>query len=139
MKKLLIICGLILSAVTFANAQDAQQQAGGRGPGGTPEERAKRNVAMVAEKLKLTEDQKTKVTAIYLEQNAKMRKLRDSVGDDRDAIRAVMMKQTAQTDSKIEALLTDEQKKLFTAFKDERKEMMKKRMENGGGRPGGTR
>ncbi|MGY4384568.1 protein CpxP [Pedobacter sp. UYP24] len=138
MKKLLIICGLLFSVVTFANAQDAQKS-GGRGQGGgTPEERAKRNVAMVAEKLKLTDDQKTKVTAIYLEQNAKMRKLRDSLGDDRDAFRAVMVKQNEDTNSKIEVLLTDDQKKLFTALKEERKEMMKKRMENGGGRPVGN-
>ncbi|MES2827862.1 MAG: hypothetical protein V4687_06900 [Bacteroidota bacterium] len=136
MKRLFFICGLLFSVVTFAQAQDGQ--GGGRGPGGTPEERAKRNVTMVAEKLKLTEDQKTKVTAIYLEQNAKMRKLRDSVGDDRDAMRAVMTKQNDQTDSKIDALLTAEQKKLFTAYKEERKEMMKKRME-GGGRPAGTK
>ncbi len=139
MKKLLIICALLLSVVTFANAQDGQQ-GGVRVQGrGTPEERAKRNVAMVAEKLKLTDDQKSKVTAIYLEQNAKMRKLRDSVGDNRDAIRAVMVKQNENTNSKIEALLTDDQKKLFATYKEERKEMMKKRMENGGARPGGTK
>ena len=134
MKKVLIICGLLFSVITFANAQDGGRRQGG----GTPEERAKRNVAMVAEKLKLTDDQKTQVEAIYLEQNAKMKKLRDSVGDDREGMRAVMTKTMGETDSRIEALLTSDQKKLFTAYKEERKEMMKKRMEARNSQ-GGTR
>jgi len=136
MKKLLIICGLLFSVATFAQAQ--QGQGGGRQMG-TPEERAKRSTDMLAEKLTLTADQKTKVSAIYLEQVAKMKKLRDSLGDDREGMRAVMMKGNEATEAKIEALLTADQKKLFTAWKDERKEMMKKRQEGGGQRPGGTK
>ena len=94
---------------------------------------------MLAEKLTLTADQKTKVSAIYLEQGAKMKKLRDSLGDDREGMRAVMTKGNEATEAKIEAILTADQKKLFTAWKDERKEMMKKRQEGGGQRPGGTK
>lgn len=120
MKKLLIICGLLFSVVTFAQAQ--QGQGGGRGMG-NPEERAK----VLAEKLKLTDDQKTKVTAIYAEQVEKMKKLRDSLGDDRQAWRGVMMKANEEGETKINALLNDEQKKAFTAWKAERAEAMKKR------------
>ncbi|MBC7566783.1 MAG: hypothetical protein H7223_07425 [Pedobacter sp.] len=136
MKKLLIICGLLISVATFSQAQ--QGQGGGRQMG-TPEERAKRSVDMLTEKLTLNADQKTKVTAIYFEQNAKMKKLRDSVGDDRAAMRALMVKGNESTESKIEALLSADQKKLFTAWKEERKEMMKKRQEGGGQRPAGTK
>ena len=135
MKRLLIICGLLFSTVAFAQAQ--QGQGGGR-MGGTPEERAKRSSEMIAEKLKLSDDQKTKVTAIYLEQNAKMRKLRDSVGDNREGMRAVMTKNMEASEAKIEAILTADQKKAFTAWKEERKEMMKKRAE-GGPRQNGTK
>ncbi|MFP5081052.1 hypothetical protein [Pedobacter sp. JCM 36344] len=136
MKKLLIICGLLFSVATFAQAQ--REQGGGRQMG-TPEERAKRSVDMLAEKFTFTADQKAKVTAIYLEQNAKMKKLRDSVGDNRVAMRAFMVKGNEATESKIEALLSAGQKKLFTAWKEERKEMMKKRQEGGGQRPAGTK
>jgi len=123
MKKLLIICGLLFSVITFAQAQDGQRQGGGRGMG-NPEERAK----VLAEKLKLTDDQKAKVAAIYVEQGAKMKKLRDSLGDDREAWRGVMQKSNAAGEAKIEALLTtDEQKKAFAAWKTERAEAMKKR------------
>lgn len=129
MKKLLIICGLLFSVITFANAQDGQGRRGG-----TPEERAKRQTENLAEKLKLSDDQKAKVSAIYLEQGAKMRKLRDSLGDDRTAWRGVMVKANEQADAKITAVLNDDQKKAFATWVAERKEAMKKRQEaNGGG------
>src|SRR4051812_43871308 len=117
MKKVWMICGLLFSVITFAQAQ----QGGGRGMG-TPEERAKRSTDMLAEKLKLTDDQKAKVSAIYLEQAGKMKKLRDSVGDDREGMRAVMMKSSAEGEARIDSILTDDQKKIFTAWKEERKE-----------------
>lgn len=129
MKKLLIICGLLFSVITFANAQDGQGRRGG-----TPEERAKRQTEMLSEKLKLSDDQKAKVDAIYLEQGAKMRKLRDSLGDDRAAWRGAMLKGNEQSDAKITAVLTEDQKKAFATWVAERKEAMKKRQEaNGGG------
>ena len=131
MKKLLIICGMLFSIVTFAQAQDGQGQ--GR-RGGTPEERAKRQTEMLSEKLTLSADQKAKVQAIYLEQGPKMRKLRDSLGDDRAGFRAAMMKANQENEAKIAALLTDDQKKAYTAWIKERNEAMKKRMaENGNG------
>ena len=125
MKKLLIICGMLFSIVTFAQAQDGQGQ--GR-RGGTPEERAKRQTEMLSEKLTLSADQKAKVQAIYLEQGPKMRKLRDSLGDDRAGFRAAMMKANQENEAKIAALLTDDQKKAYTAWIKERNEAMKKRM-----------
>lgn len=129
MKKLLIICGLLFSVVTFANAQDGQGQ--GR-RGGTPEERAKRQTEQLAEKLKLNDEQKAKVHAIYLEQGPKMRKLRDSLGDNREGFRAVMLKSNQENEAKIAAVLTDDQKKAFTAWIKERNDAMKKRMEANG-------
>jgi protein CpxP len=128
MKKLLMICGLLFSVITFANAQDGQGRRGG-----TPEERAKRQTETLAEKLKLSDDQKAKVSAIYLEQGAKMRKLRDSLGDDRTAWRGVMVKANEQADAKITAVLNDDQKKAFATWVAERKEAMKKRQEANGG------
>lgn len=122
MKKLLIICGLLFSVVTFAQAQDGQGQGGGRRMG-NPKERAK----ALSEKLKLNEAQTAKVEAIYAEQADKMKKLRDSLGDDRQGWRAVMMKSNEAGEAKIEALLNDEQKKSFAAWKAERAEAMKKR------------
>ncbi|WP_316791968.1 hypothetical protein [Pedobacter frigoris] len=125
MKKLMMICMLV-----FATAAFAQAQQGGGNRGGTPEERAKRSVDQLNEKVKLTDDQKTKVTALYLEQGAKTAKIFEAMqdGGNRDSVRVMMTKANEATNVKISALLNDEQKKTFTAWQAERAEAMKKRM-----------
>lgn len=128
MKKVLIICGLLLSVMTFANAQDAPKQ-GGRGMG-TPEERAQRTTEQLTKHLNLTEDQKVKVKAIYLEQATNMMKVREESKGDRDAMMAKMKTVGEETDKKVEALLNDDQKKAYATWKEER---MKRR---GPGRQG---
>jgi protein CpxP len=133
MKRLMIICGLLFSVVTFANAQQGEGRRGG-----TPEERAKRQTEQLSEKLSLTADQKAKVQAIYLEQGPKMKKLRDSLGDDRAAIRAAMVKANEQHEAKVAAILTADQKKTYSAWIKERNESMKKRMEDNRNRNGNS-
>jgi protein CpxP len=132
MKKVLMICGLLFSVITFANAQEGQgQRQGGRGMG-TPEERAKRQTEQLAEKLKLTDDQKAKVSVIYTEQAASMSKVREEAKGDRAVMMAAMAKANEATDAKVTALLNEDQKKAFATWQEERKEMMKKRMEGRG-------
>ncbi len=128
MKKVLIICGLLISVMTFANAQDAPKQ-GGRGMG-TPEERAQRTTAQLTKQLSLNEDQQAKVKTIYLEQATNMMKVREESKGDRDAMMAKMKAANEDTNKKVEALLNDDQKKAFATWKEER---MKRR---GQGRPG---
>lgn len=128
MKKVLIICGLLLSVMTFANAQDAPKQ-GGRGMG-TPEERAQRTTEQLTKHLNLNEDQKAKVKAIYLEQATYMMKARAESKGDRDAMMTKMRTAGEETDKKVEALLNDDQKKAYATWKEER---MKRRSQ---GRPG---
>lgn len=123
----MMICALLFSVITYASAQ----QGGGR-MGGTPEERAKRNTDQLAEKLKLTEDQKTKVLAVYTAQNAEMAKAREASGGDNSGMREKMMKMMGETNTKIEAVLTEEQKPAFKALLEERKKAMEAR-QNGGG------
>lgn len=126
MKKLLIVCGLLFSVITFAKAQGQQQ---------TPEERAKNNTTRLAEKLNLTDDQKTKVEAIFLDQAKASVKLREEAAGDRDAMRTKMQKLNEETNTKISALLTDDQKKAFEAWKTEQQENMRRRQGGGGGGP----
>jgi len=125
MKKLLIICGLLFSVVTFANAQGQ----GGQG-GGTPEERMKKQVDQLVEKLKLTDEQKTKTTAIFTAQGAAMTKMREEMqaGGDRAAMMEKRQKLTAETQAKINEILTDDQKKAYKTMLDEQKAEMEKRM-----------
>lgn len=129
MKKLMMICALLFSVITYANAQ----QGGGR-MGGTPEERAKRSTDMLAEKLKLSDEQKTKVLAIYTAQGAEMTKAREAAGGDMSGMREKMTKMNDETNTKIDAVLTAEQKPAFKTWLEERKKAMEARMNGGGGR-----
>lgn len=127
MKKLFIICGLLFSMITFANAQ------GGGRPMGTPEERAAKTLTMLTEKLTLNADQQTKVKAILLDQNTQVAKAREEAGEDRQAARAKMMKIMEDNNVKINAVLTDDQKKTYATYLEERKAAMQNR---GGGQGG---
>ncbi|MES2419445.1 MAG: hypothetical protein V4541_14765 [Bacteroidota bacterium] len=133
MKKLMIICGLLFSVVTFANAQQ-----GGQGRGGTPEERAKRQTDQLVEKLKLSDEQKTKAAAVITEQIAAQAKMRaDNQGGDRAAMMEKMQKIAAETEGKINAFLNDDQKKAYKTMLDEQKaarEKMMKDRQGGGGK-----
>lgn len=132
MKKLLIVCGLLFSVITFAQAQD-----GGR-RGGTPEERVQRSVEGLSKKLNLNDDQKSKVTAIFQEQAVAISKAREGgAGGDRAARRAQLSKIAEDTDVKISALLNADQKKTFESWKAERKERMKNREKGEGPKGGG--
>ena len=121
MKKLFIICGLLFSVITFAQAQ------GGKRMMGTPEERAARMTTQLTEKLSLTADQQTRVKAIFLDQSTQMSKAREEAGDDRKAMRTKMMTMMQENNDKINALLNDDQKKTFAAYQEERKANMRNR------------
>ena len=127
MKKLLIICGMLFGVMTFAHAQ------GGGRMMGTPEERATKATTTLTDKLTLTADQQTKVKAILLDQNTQMDKARAEAGDDRKAMRTKMMGMMQDNNTKINALLTDDQKKAYASYLEERKAAMEKRMGGQGG------
>jgi protein CpxP len=117
MKKIVLMCCLFLgiTAVSYA-------QGGGRR---SPEERAKQ----LQTELKLSDEQTTKVTAIYKEQVAKMDSLR-TAGADRQAFRPLMQ----ASNEKVKAILTPEQ---ATAFEKWQKERAGRMRQGGGGNGGG--
>ncbi|MEJ5960704.1 hypothetical protein [Pedobacter immunditicola] len=120
MKKLLMICGLLFGVVTLTNAQD-----GGRKMM-SPEERAKKQTERLAEKLKLSEEQKSKVLAIYTEQANAMNKDVQAEMADRKAKHAEMKAAREANEAKVEAILTADQKKAYAELKAERKAAMEK-------------
>lgn len=127
MKKLLIFCGMLFGVMTFAHAQ------GGGRMMGTPEERATKQTTVLTEKLTLTADQQTKVKAIFLDQATQMEKARADAGDDKKGMRTKMMSMMQDNNAKINGLLTDDQKKAYATYLDERKAAMEKRMGGQGG------
>jgi len=81
----------------------------------TPEERAK----MLKDSLGLNDKQTGKVVIIFKSMSEKRQAVMDSL-DDRDARREAMMKLMSQTDEKIEALLTADQKVKYEVMIKER-------------------
>ena len=119
MKKLFIALGLILCAVTFANAQGGRQM-------GTPAERADRQIAQL-ESLKLSADQKTKLKEVFVSSATRMDSVRTTLTDrgDFQAMRAKMAPMQSETSKKVNALLNDEQKKGYEAILEERRSRMR--------------
>jgi protein CpxP len=99
------LCGATLCSVPM------MAQGGGGGGRMTPEMR----VAAIDKAVTLTDDQKTKVMAIYAADTQKMTDLRNS-GEDRETMRPKMMAMRADENKQIKDLLTDDQKPKFDAY-----------------------
>jgi hypothetical protein len=121
MKKLVIICALLISAVSFTKAQGQQR---------TPEEIAQMtldrpNIAA----LNLTADQKAKITPIlvaYNKANAEAMTKAMAAGGDRQAafteVRTKMAPMAAENEKAIVALLTADQMKAYNTALEAAKE-----------------
>lgn len=112
MKKIMLICCLMLGITAVSRAQGGQRR--------SPEERAK----ALQTQLKLSDDQTAKITALYTAQTAKVDSVRNA-GGDRSAFRPIM----EATNEKIKAILTPEQAAAYQKMMDE----MRARRQNGGG------
>ena len=98
----LAMCGAALCTVPML----AQ---GGGGMRMMPEAR----VAAIDKAVTLTDDQKTKITAMYTADMKKMMALRDAQDPD---MRTKMMSMRTDENTQIKALLTDDQKPKFDAY-----------------------
>lgn len=86
-------------------------QGGGGGMRMSPDDR----VAAIDKAVTLTDDQKTKVKAIFEADQKKMADLRNS-GEDFQTLRPKMMEIRNQENTQIKALLTDDQKTKYDAY-----------------------
>ena len=133
MKKLVLSLVLVAGLAFAANAQQGGQGGQGRRMM-APEDRVKQ----LDEKVKLTDDQKTKATAVYTEAAEAQKKMREEMqggGGDMSAMREKMQKMQADVDTKVTAILTEDQKKAYKAWQDEMKAAREKAMKErqGGG------
>jgi periplasmic protein CpxP/Spy len=112
------LCTAALSTVPM------MAQGGGGGGRGmmTPEAR----VAAIDKAVTLTDDQKTKITAIY---TADQKKMQDMMAAQDPDMRTKMMAMRTDENTQIKALLTDDQKPKFDAYLAS--------LPQRGGRPGG--
>lgn len=118
-----MLCCFVLgiSAVSFAQGGGRQRM--------TPEEQAKG----LQTQLKLTDDQTSKITAIYQTQAKSMDSLRTASNGDRQAMMSAYRPIMEANNAKVKALLTAEQKEAFDKMQAER--MNRMRQGGGGGNP----
>lgn len=98
MKKMVLLVAVALMGCGLANAQ---QRGGGR-----PQMSVEDQVKNLKKELNLTDDQTQKVTALYTDFEKKMK---EAGQGSREQMRA----QREKLNQQVEALLTDEQKKVF--------------------------
>lgn len=107
----------MLCAAAFANAQGGRQM-------GTPAERAERSIARM-DALKLTAEQKAKLTEVFLAQGKSVDSLRAvNGGAGFEGMREKMAPIQAATAKRVMAILNDEQKKSYEAMEAERRARM---------------
>ena len=124
MKKILVFTLMVMLGLSSAFAQQR---------GGTPEERLKRQVDQLTEKLTLTPDQVTKITPILKDAQDKATAARAKAREagatpDRTKMMADMKKATEETDAKIKPILKADQVTKLADYRKEQEERMKQRM-----------
>jgi Spy/CpxP family protein refolding chaperone len=113
------LCTAALSTVPMM-----AQGGGGGGMRMTPADR----VAAIDKAVTLTDDQKTKITAIFTADQKKMQDMMAS-GEDRSTMMPKMQAMRADENTQIKAMLTDDQKPKYDAYLAS--------LPQRGGRPGG--
>lgn len=116
MKRIIIALGVVFFAANFAIAQGGRQM-------GTPAERAERQLTQL-ESLKLTADQKTKLTEVFIWQGKRQDSLRATMNGGFEGMREKMAPMQAETSKKLSLILNDEQKKAYEAILAERRARM---------------
>jgi len=116
MKKLLLVCCIVIGVSTLSRAQG----------GGRQQRSPEDETAALKTSLTLTDDQAAKVLAIYKTQKVSTDSLTTAANGDRTAMRAGRAPITAATNAKLAAVLTPDQLAAFT-------KQQAARMNRGGG------
>lgn len=86
-------------------------------------------VARMSSKLNLTDDQKTQITPIVADRQTQMRSLMEDTSTRRMQKARKAKSILADSDKKIEAVLTKDQKKTYEEMKEEMREQFRSRMQ----------
>lgn len=108
-RKYVATAGVVALCTAALSTVPVMAQGGGGGGRMTPEAR----VAAIDKAVTLTDDQKTKITALY---TADQKKMQDLMAAQDPDMRTKMMAMRTDENTQIKALLTDDQKPKFDAY-----------------------
>ena len=119
---------VLLSIVAAVFAVSSFAHDGGKGPK-TPEQVATKKADKLKTELGLSDDQRTKVYAILLENTTKIQAIKAKYPNDKKAAQAEIRPLRQAADTSIKAILTPEQITKWEALKKEKKEKHKAKKE----------
>lgn len=119
LKITILFCALLLALAALALQSPAGQDNQGRH--GMGREGAEDPVKMLSEKLNLSDDQQTKIKAIFADQHQQMQAIRDDSSLSQDDKRSKMHSLRDATHAKIREILNDDQKQKFDQMVQEMK------------------
>lgn len=120
MKRLWLITCMI-GAIVTAQAQSSSER------GGTPDERADKLTAKMAENLNLTEEQQTVVGEINLKYANQVADFREETREQREAARATMKEIRQKQEAELKEVLTEEQRLKYEARQEKRQDHRRKK------------
>ncbi|MBN1398919.1 MAG: hypothetical protein JXA06_12875 [Bacteroidetes bacterium] len=122
MKRRIIVASIMIAAIAYMFPINLQSQPRVQPPM-SPKQRPMppgELIEVLKEELNLTSEQELKIQEILDAQALETKKMAESEKKERNALRKKMEKQRKETDAKISALLTDEQKKIYEKLQKKR-------------------
>jgi Spy/CpxP family protein refolding chaperone len=132
-----LAAGLVLAPEAGAQSEQQGRARPERGQRMDPAQRVERRVGMLTERLQLSQTQATQIRQILTQESEQMRAIfeKGQAGADRETLRPQMQSLRQDTEKKIDAVLTEEQRKTYSEWQEQ---MRKERARRGDG-PRGER
>lgn len=115
MKKLVLVCALALSTLTFAQEKKEKQI--------SPEKKVAAQIKKMDQDLNLSDDQEAKLKVILLEQQKHKESLKNLTEEEKKAKKKELRQEREVFKNKVKEILTPEQ---FTKWQEKQIEMAKK-------------
>jgi Spy/CpxP family protein refolding chaperone len=119
-----VAAGLVLAPEAGAQGQQQGRGRAERGQRMDPAQRIERRVGMLTERLQLSQTQSTQIRQILTQESEQMRAIfeKQDAGADRESLRPQRQSLRQDTDNKIAAVLTEQQRKTYSELREEMRE-----------------
>jgi periplasmic protein CpxP/Spy len=133
-----LAAALVLAPEAGAQSEQQGRTRPERGQRMDPAQRIERRVTMMTERLQLSQPQATQIRQILTQESEQMRAIfeKGQSGGDRDALRPEIQSVRDGTEKKIDAVLTDSQRKSYAELREQMRQRRGERGERKGTQKG---